>query len=385
MILPGLKLQTRTLVLSIGVALVPITLLSVGVLTQIRASLLEQAQSDHRGIVRRLRDSIDANLKEYQRQMELLVSDMRVQAMKERPVHEALHNFLGFHDSYTSIFLYDHELTVRFVEFRNHSSEGDRLLGVKMGPGGSAGKNRLAAALAGVLATGKPAFHDYLRKDSSRSMLLLLQAVPSFTGVGPPVGVLSCAIQMYSNEFQDLLDGLSLEGSTYCLIVDRMGRAVARKGQGLPQVVSKVEIPKLGEQPSGENTGWMNVLDRVDLVTISPVQEMGSTIVVGRPRNEVLVLLEGVTQRIVLFAIIGIVLAVICALTLSHSLLKPILELTEGIRKVGEGAISHRVRTWGRDELAQAGEAFNRMAAQLQKGKLMEQIWAQQWEKKDGS
>ena len=61
MILPGLKLQTRTLVLSIGMALVPFVLMSVGVTTQVRGALMHKAEADHRSIVSRLLHTFDAD------------------------------------------------------------------------------------------------------------------------------------------------------------------------------------------------------------------------------------------------------------------------------------------------------------------------------------
>jgi methyl-accepting chemotaxis protein len=182
--------------------------------------------------------------------------------------------------------------------------------------------------------------------------------------------------------------------------VDRRGRVLARRGAGVPRgrtsadeqagpspngglapTLASVEVPGWDmEKGSTTMTAWMRVDDHEDMVTVARMPRLGATVLVGRPSTEVLGLLDHITLRVVAFAVLGLSLAVIGALALARSLVGPILELTDGIQKVGEGATGHRVRIQGHDELAQAGEAFNRMAVQLQKGKLMEQIWSKQWE-----
>jgi HAMP domain-containing protein len=390
MILPGLKLQTRTLALSIGMALVPFLLLGIGVFREVRSNLLEKAEQDHRSIVSRLLHSIERDFDALQRAVELLGMDERVQTLKPELTHDALHSFLSYNESFQSIYVYDRAGILKIIEYRNHFTGANKLLGKSVKDMSA----KLHERVNKVLTTGKPATYDYLRKESSESQLLMLAQIPPFNGTGSPVGAVSCAIQMYSHQFQDLLDEIDLEGGSYTLVLDRKGRVLARRGKtpvgqvtgersptGLPPVLAAVQVPGWDfEKPGDMMTGWMQVAARQDLITVASVPRLGATVLVGRPAAEVLGLLDRISFRILLFAILGLGLAVAGALTLSRSLVGPILELTDGIRKVGDGATGHRVRVSGHDELAQAGEAFNRMAVQLQKGKLMEQIWSRQWE-----
>ena len=401
MVLPSLKLQTRTLVLSIGMAMVPFILMSVGIITQVRSSLLSKAELDHKSIVSRLLNRIQSDFERLSHDVSLLADDHRVQGFKEDQVHEALHTFLAYDDSFLSIFIYDRDERLRFVEYRNHFQGSNKLIGKRV----SELSPRLREKLAGVLQTGKASTFEHLRKESAESQLLLMTAIPNFTGTGPNVGVISIAIQMYSHQYQDLCDEIDLEGRSYVLVLDSKGRVVARRGTGVPKgpavspesgsatsgpspsggllpTLASVEIPDWDPEKDAMSTRWMRVDEREDLITVAAVPKLGATVLVGRPASEVLGLLEQLTLRILTFAALGLGLAVIGALALSRSLIGPIIELTDGIQKVGEGAIGHRVRVQGSDELAQAGEAFNRMAVQLQKGKLMEQIWSRQWEEK---
>jgi two-component system sensor histidine kinase BaeS len=58
--------------------------------------------------------------------------------------------------------------------------------------------------------------------------------------------------------------------------------------------------------------------------------------------------------------------AVLGALLLSRAVLRPVRALTSAARGLGEGELARRVPVSGRDEIAELGRAFNRMAASLQ-------------------
>jgi two-component system sensor histidine kinase BaeS len=58
--------------------------------------------------------------------------------------------------------------------------------------------------------------------------------------------------------------------------------------------------------------------------------------------------------------------AVLGALLLSRAVLRPVRALTSAARGLGEGELARRVPVSGRDEIAELGRAFNRMAESLQ-------------------
>ncbi|MFD9702404.1 sensor histidine kinase [Lentzea sp. NPDC059081] len=62
------------------------------------------------------------------------------------------------------------------------------------------------------------------------------------------------------------------------------------------------------------------------------------------------------------------VVAVLGALLLSRGVLRPVSALTGASRRLGAGDLSQRVRVSGRDEIAELGRSFNRMADSLQAG-----------------
>ncbi|SDK31696.1 sensor histidine kinase [Streptomyces indicus] len=65
----------------------------------------------------------------------------------------------------------------------------------------------------------------------------------------------------------------------------------------------------------------------------------------------------------------GVALAAILgALLLSRAVLRPIRAMTAAARRLGEGDLGQRVPVSGRDEIAELGRAFNRMAGSIQSG-----------------
>ena len=78
---------------------------------------------------------------------------------------------------------------------------------------------------------------------------------------------------------------------------------------------------------------------------------------------------------ITFYGAIGVLLALLLGVWLSRGLVTPILAMTDGIRRVARGEVAHRLDVNRDDELGKAADAFNAMAAQLQKGRLLESLW----------
>ncbi len=77
-------------------------------------------------------------------------------------------------------------------------------------------------------------------------------------------------------------------------------------------------------------------------------------------------LLSRLTRAAITAGLIAAGLSLLLALLLSYTLMRPVRELTQAARRLGEHDLSQRVRVSGRDELAELARAFNRMADSLQ-------------------
>jgi len=75
--------------------------------------------------------------------------------------------------------------------------------------------------------------------------------------------------------------------------------------------------------------------------------------------------LEQMRGRFLLVAVFTTLLSIVLAAVLVRKVTRPILELTSGVRAIGQGELQTQLDISGRDEIAALGEAFNEMVANL--------------------
>lgn len=102
---------------------------------------------------------------------------------------------------------------------------------------------------------------------------------------------------------------------------------------------------------------------RVDSQTVGYLLAQGG---MAFSRADETFLLGRLTRAALLAGLVAAVLSLPLALMLTHTLMQPVRALTRAARRLGAGDLSQRVVARGNDELAELGQAFNRMAASLQ-------------------
>lgn len=105
---------------------------------------------------------------------------------------------------------------------------------------------------------------------------------------------------------------------------------------------------------------------RVDSQTVGYLLAQGG---MAFSRADETFLLGRLTRAALLAGLVAAVLSLPLALMLTHTLMQPVRALTRAARRLGAGDLSQRVVARGNDELAELGQAFNRMAASLNKPK----------------
>ncbi|MGA5197710.1 sensor histidine kinase [Streptomyces exfoliatus] len=136
----------------------------------------------------------------------------------------------------------------------------------------------------------------------------------------------------------------------------------ARAGEPSP-AVQRAHHAATAVCPPGEVTALHRCLQRVFTertaavgpqpltVRLGAVDDAGQTLAVG----PTVVVAAGVAAA-----------ALACALLLSRAVLRPVRALTAASQGLGEGDLGRRVPASGRDEIAELGRSFNRMAGSLQ-------------------
>jgi signal transduction histidine kinase len=102
------------------------------------------------------------------------------------------------------------------------------------------------------------------------------------------------------------------------------------------------------------------------LTTYAAVSPPGWFVFIEQPLAEAFRTLYASILRTALLLIVGIGLAVLASLVLTHRMVTPIRTLQEGAARIGAGDLGHRIDLNTGDELETLGEEFNQMTARLQ-------------------
>ena len=100
-----------------------------------------------------------------------------------------------------------------------------------------------------------------------------------------------------------------------------------------------------------------------ELIEVAVANETAEVLRIDADAARLLGRLERVSQ---VHAVLAVVATLALVLLLLQGLRAPLAELLRGTSKLAEGELSHRIAISGRDEFADLGRSFNRMAADLQ-------------------
>jgi signal transduction histidine kinase len=100
-----------------------------------------------------------------------------------------------------------------------------------------------------------------------------------------------------------------------------------------------------------------------ELIEVGVADETAEVIRIDADAKRLLTRLERVSQ---IHAVLAVLATLALVLLLLRGLRTPLAELLRGTGKLAEGDLSHRIAVSGRDEFADLGRSFNRMAEDLQ-------------------
>jgi signal transduction histidine kinase len=173
-------------------------------------------------------------------------------------------------------------------------------------------------------------------------------------------------------ELWRLVDRIRIGERGFALLVDRTGLLLAHgNADEKPRVAHRERLaahPLVGETTDAATRRWAEYVGPGGgqlLAVMEPLPLLGWRVIIEQPTSEAFALatrLERVlmlTIGLALFATAGI------AWLWSRWFLRPIGALMRGTRALSEGRLRERVQIAGRDEFAELGSAFNRMADRL--------------------
>lgn len=152
----------------------------------------------------------------------------------------------------------------------------------------------------------------------------------------------------------------------YAFVLDPEGEVLAHTfGSGFP--------PHLIGLNKVDNRAYQNTV-AIDTpegmvwdVAIPIFKGQAGTARVGISSQRVQQVLLDLISQVLLTTLVVLGVSLLAATFLTFILTRPILELVEAARAVGQGDFTRRVRRWANDEIGDLAEAFNQMAGELER------------------
>lgn len=377
--LPFKKIRHQTLAVVITTALLPLLLLALFVAGRLRTELTFQALQTQKDVAEAVRQGIQLQIDAWILQLEHLAESPNIQGMDAASQTSVLFRFLDQSALFASAFIYAPDGTINAVAYRNRYMGDNRLVGENLLSSKANGIAPMIAAFKDVVETKKRRVSERISKASQKERLIVLLPIKAFDDPKRLVGVLSVALQLDGVVLQEMIEGVSNGRPGFLLLSDRQGNIIAKKGRDLPPGLEKMTLSRRPD--AGFESIWSTLENHEYLVTVGPVSAINGTIVVAAPKEAVLGFIGRILGGMGLLTLISLFTAGAFGLVLARSLLEPTQRLLEGIQKVAEGNVAHRIDVpeTAEDELSEAGRAFNDMAGRLEQDRLIEDIWDKTW------
>ncbi len=375
---PLKKIRHRMMAVIILSSLLPVFLLGMFVFFRTREELSGKALEMQKSVAEAVRQGLIAQVNLYAKQLEKFVQEIDIQGMNQEAQVTALYRFLDLNPLFFSIFIYDTEGRIVSLGYRNRFKGDDFLLGRNIFEAKEDKNRQTASIIKEVIKTGRMIVSDKIVSFHQIKQLLVMDPVPAFENPHKFIGAMSCGIQIDGPSLQGTIENFKFPGESFMLLTDGDGTILAKKGKTLPEGLETMKISRPVSETEFEST-WTNLNGSEIFLTFGRIPAIGTIIAIGTPRNEIFGFIHQIIWGMFLLTLISLVIGLFFSLILSDNMVEPILDLIEGIKKVSEGAVSHRVNTRGEDELSDAGRAFNEMASHLEKNRLMEDIWSRKW------
>ena len=293
---------------------------------------------------------------------------------------ELADSFLLYNEIFSNAYVYDR--AGKLVSF--HYRQGTTSTTAHAGEDYHAYPGGFAAAADAALAAGHPAFTPVYFTPSGRAQLSYLVPLPGHDR--QPEEILSLAVYAVDERVDGWIRGLAPGREGYVVVLDANGRVVAHTGEvprsltahdaAAVRALTHTDAAPPGVDSAGTASSGTVVLDgREDLLIGGRLTTTGFWVWVGMPRAVAYAPLHELKVPAFAALLVVLVVGLLGAIHLSRTILRPVEELVGGIRRVGDGVLSHRVPEGRADELGEAAHAFNQMADRLQRDQLVEEVW----------
>lgn len=368
------RIGNRIVLTAIVAAVLPLFLLGGTVAVKVRLDLVRQTIAAQKTTMMSLLHGFESLFQNYRRQIEAMVGLPDIQSMRHERQIQIIHNFLDQQKIYFGCNIYDREGRKILSAVRNDHDVGKQ---PASGTIDFAGDPAYGESFRRVLKTRQASLFANDASELHEKKLFLMVPISDFVNPDEVVGVISCSISISSPDIHEIVCGFPIAESDILILLDRNGNVLSSQGH-LPEGLRGINIEKVSRRKI--ESILLDLAGTTYLGTIAALPGSEGLLLVARPRHLVLAFLNQLLLDLALMLVVAFVIAVAAGFFMSRSLAEGISILVDAIRNVASGAVSHRVEVRGRDELAEASQAFNDMLNTLEKHRMMDDIWHSEWE-----
>jgi signal transduction histidine kinase len=335
-----IPITRRMALLVTTAAMLPLLIFGVVAGLTLRATTRQSVMENHAAIAARAADSIALYLTSTERLVRSAASDLMGTGLTPAQQRRVLFNHVTLTREIKSITLYDTALMP--------------VVSSDPGPGGRAPlterpKTDFSLLPVDLDADGLPRTRMTVRLDEALTPYLVAE--------------------LRLEELWTVVDNVKVGVSGRAFVVDELGRIIAdgrQNGKGRIARGERIGAHPLAAAKTAAEAQYRRA-DGADVVTVStaPDARVGWRVIVEQKTDNAFAPARELERQLLLFVTLALLANIGIGIAFGRSLLRPISDLLNGIRAIGEGDLDQRVHITRDDEFRLLGDAFNATADKL--------------------
>jgi len=378
------KIKWNTLFFFALASLVPVIIISIFVLDQIYRELEKNIINENNKMAAQVRSSVIGQFENYKKQLSCLAALKEIKSFEPNVQNPLINDFFRLNPFFYNVYIYDSAGVLRNICYPGAGGEKEELIGNK---NIKDSKGTVTETFHNALEKKKTMVSQYFENGFGETMFCVAAPVFEFGNEDRVIGVLSAAAKVSDSAFHRFFDPVIVHDDEYLLLINESSEVMTMKGSLLPQDLGKFDFPVYKNGKAVDITsaavanGTTFIGGRKDIIFTSPLAESRTTLIIGRPYNLAFNGIRVIIRYIVWISVACLLLAALLSVWLSNRLAKPIEQLVNGLNKIEDGVLSHRISAAGGDEMGDAITAFNNLAGKLQRNKIIESVWSEKWKR----
>ncbi len=230
-----------------------------------------------------------------------------------------------------------------------------------------------------VIAEGKPFISDIFTVEPSKKKLIHI-LVPLTNKNGRIVGIVGGEIDPSAQNFNEIIRSVPAEKNAYMELVDSKGYVIASSdakrvfkdqseghSEFLHQLITaKQPVITKCHRCHTKDTGPAAASERsVDIMAFAPLATASWSVSIVQPEKEILMPIVKMKTSFLALGALFIAIALLLAVGMSKSIVKPVHDLIKATVKIAEGEMSEPIAFGGRDEIGKLSSSFEIMRIKL--------------------